>query len=78
MQGGGVEKVDAGPRGAVIAFRNDDFKNPSGLVDFLGRQGGSAQLRTDHKLVYRRAWQKSEDRMRGLARVMKDLVAIAA
>ena len=74
----GVAKVDAGPRGAVISFRNDDFKNPSGLVDFLGRERDSAQLRSDHKLVYRRAWQKSEDRMRGLARVMKDLAAIAA
>ena len=74
----GVDKVDAGPKGAVVSFRNDDFKNPSGLVDFLGRQRGSAQLRTDHKLVYRRAWQKSEDRVRGLSRLMADLAALAA
>ncbi len=73
-----VDKVDAGPKGAVVSFRNDDFKNPSGLVDFLGRQKGTAQLRTDHKLVYRRAWTKPEDRVRGLSRLMADLAAIAA
>jgi transcription-repair coupling factor (superfamily II helicase) len=74
----GVDKVDAGPRGAVISFRNDDFKNPSGLVDFLGRQRGAAQLRTDHKLVYRQEWRKSDERVRGLSRLMKNLAAIAA
>jgi transcription-repair coupling factor (superfamily II helicase) len=74
----GVSKVDAGPRGAVISFRNDDFKNPSGLVDFLGRQQGTAHLRTDHKLVCRRTWNKAEERVRGLTRVMRDLAAIAA
>jgi transcription-repair coupling factor (superfamily II helicase) len=74
----GVDKVDAGPRGAVISFRNDDFTNPSGLVDFLGRQRGVAQLRPDHKLVYRKAWQKSAERVRGLSRLMRDLAALAA
>jgi transcription-repair coupling factor (superfamily II helicase) len=74
----GVSKIDAGPRGAVISFRNDDFKNPSGLVDFLGRQQGTAHLRTDHKLVCRQAWNKAEERVRGLSRVMRDLAAIAA
>jgi transcription-repair coupling factor (superfamily II helicase) len=62
----------------VISFRNDNFKNPSGLVDFLGRQQGTAHLRTDHKLVCRRTWNKPEERVRGLTRVMRDLAAIAA
>ena len=74
----GIDKVDAGPRGAVISFRNNDFKNPSGLVDFLGRQRGAAQLRPDHKLVYRQEWRKSEERVRGLSRLMKNLAALAA
>ena len=74
----GVDKVDAGPRGAVISFRGDDFKNPSGLIDFLGRQRGAAQLRTDHKLVFRQEWRKSEERVRGLSRLMKNLAALAA
>ena len=72
----GVEKADAGPRGAVIAFRNDDFANPSGLVKFLSCQRGSAQLRTDHKLVYRQNWNKIGDRIRGLTDLVRELANI--
>ena len=28
----GVEKVDAGPKGMVIAFRRNEFNNPAGLM----------------------------------------------
>src|SRR5258706_9508661 len=34
----GVEKVDAGPKGAVLAFRQNHFANPPALVDFINRQ----------------------------------------
>ena len=30
-----VEKIDAGPKGATIAFRNNTFPNPSGLVRLI-------------------------------------------
>ncbi|NQW10931.1 MAG: transcription-repair coupling factor [Alphaproteobacteria bacterium] len=74
----GVEKVDAGPKGAIIAFRNNDFANPGGLVQFMQQQAGTVQLRPDHKLVYRRGWQKPEQRVLGVTRLMQELVAIAA
>ncbi len=74
----GVEKVDAGPKGAILAFRNNDFRNPAGLVSFMQKQAGTVQLRPDHKLVYRRAWAQPEHRVIGLTRLMQELVAIAA
>ena len=37
----GIEQIDAGPKGAVIAFRNKSFANPEGL-DRLHPQGGQA------------------------------------
>lgn len=73
----GVEKVDAGPKGAILAFRNSDFRNPGGLVSFMQKQAGTVQLRPDHKLVYRRPWDKPEQRVVGLTRLMQELVAIA-
>lgn len=72
-----VEKADAGPKGAVITFRNNDFANPGGLVEFMARQAGTVQLRPDHKLVYRRPWNKPQERVRGLTKLMQELVAIA-
>eukprot|EP01041_Mallomonas_annulata_P025650 gene25650-46739_t len=32
-----VSKIDVGPKGAVVTFRNDDFKNPAGLVGFIAK-----------------------------------------
>ena len=29
-----IAKIDAGPKGATISFRNDSFANPAGLIDF--------------------------------------------
>ena len=34
----GISQVDAGPKGAVIAFRNKRFANPQGLVKFMHDQ----------------------------------------
>ena len=73
-----VEKIDAGPKGAVIAFRNDSVKNLEGLLNLLEKEKNTAHIRTDHKLVYKRNWQKSSDRVNGLTRIMRDLAAIAA
>ena len=44
----------------------------------LEKEKNTAHIRTDHKLVYKRNWQKSSDRVNGLTRIMRDLAAIAA
>lgn len=74
----GIEKVDAGPKGAIVAFRNNSFANPEKLVTFMQQQAGSVQLRPDHKLVYRRAWNRPDQRVLGLTRLMEELAALAA
>ncbi len=73
----GVEKLDAGPKGAVVTFRDNSFANPSGLVTFITEQSGTVQLRPDHKLVYRRDWSDSQKRMTGVRRLMRQLAEIA-
>ncbi len=73
----GVEKLDAGPKGAVVSFRDNNFSNPSGLVSFITEQSGTVQLRPDHKLVYRRDWTDSQKRMTGVRRLMRKLAEVA-
>ena len=34
-----VEKIDAGPKGAVLSFRDNAFANPDGLVAYIARAG---------------------------------------
>lgn len=72
----GVEKLEAGPRGATLSFRKNLFANPAGLVAFIGQQGG-AKLRPDHKLVLLRDWQESRYRISGVLSMLESLAEIA-
>jgi len=74
----GVEKLDAGPKGAVVTFRDNNFANPAGLVTFIGEQSGTVSLRPDHKLVYRRDWTDPNKRSVGVRRFMRALAAVAS
>ncbi len=74
----GIDKVDAGPRGAVVSFRDNKFGNPAGLVDFITKQVGTARLRPDHKLVYQRAWDNPKERLSGVRRLVQSLAEVAA
>jgi len=73
----GVEKVDAGPKGAVVTFRGNSFANPIGLVQYIAQQGGAAKLRPDHKLVFVRAWDEPAKRVKLVQKLMGKLVEIA-
>jgi transcription-repair coupling factor (superfamily II helicase) len=74
----GVEKIDAGPKGAVIAFRNNSPPNPNGLVRYITEQGILAKLRPDQKLVLMRDWGTPEQRLKGATVIMRRLAAIGA
>jgi transcription-repair coupling factor (superfamily II helicase) len=74
-----VEKIDAGPKGAVVAFRDNIFANPDGLVAWLARdvKDGSAKLRPDMRLVFRRDWATPEERLKGATALLRQMVKIA-
>jgi transcription-repair coupling factor (superfamily II helicase) len=74
----GVERVDAGPKGAVLSFHNNTFARPDKLVMFIGSQVGTMKLRPDHKLVYTRTWDDTATRVKGVNRLMQDLAKLVA
>ena len=74
----GIEKVDAGEKGASITFRNNRFANPAGLVDFLQQNAATAKLRPDQKLVIMRNWEDTRERLRGITGILGHLARIAA
>ena len=73
----GIAKIDAGPKGAVVTFRNDQFANPAGLIDFLTRHPKTAKLRPDHRMVYQRDWQTTDERLAGVTNLTRTLSGIA-
>ena len=73
-----VSSVDAGPKGAVIAFRNGVFAEPAALVQWINGQGTLAKLRpADMKLVIMRNWARPEERLKGTRALMRTLVSLA-
>ncbi|MFT6559590.1 transcription-repair coupling factor [Sneathiella sp.] len=72
-----IEKIEAGPKGAVLTFRGNRFDNPGGLVAFISKQPGSAKLRADHKMVYTRSWDHPDDRLKGVLWLSQNLAKIA-
>jgi len=72
-----VDKVDSGPRGVVISFREGNFANPNGLVRFIAEHGSLAKVRPDHKIVFVKDWPRADNRLKGTAVLLRALVAIA-
>jgi len=72
-----VEKVDAGPKGVIVAFRDNLFANPAGLVRYVAEQGASAKVRPDMRVVFIREFESLRQRLSGARRILRALVDIA-
>lgn len=73
-----VAKIDVGPKGAVVSFRNDEFKNPLGLVQFVAKNQIAWKVRPDHKVVVKGEWETPEQRLTAAEKVLTELAKIAA
>ncbi|PNG24482.1 transcription-repair coupling factor [Methylocella silvestris] len=73
-----VEKVEAGPKGVIVSFRDNSFADPQGLVRYVSEQGPYAKVRPDMKIVFSREFERIEDRLEGTRKIMRALAAIAA
>jgi transcription-repair coupling factor (superfamily II helicase) len=72
-----VEKIETGPKGAVISFRDNSFANPDRLVGFIRQQGPAARVRPDMKVVFFEDWEEPQQRLRGTAAILRSLVELA-
>ncbi len=78
-----VEKLEAGPKGVVLSFRDNNFANPEGLIAFIREQGSGVRMRADPKdaknqqLVFFDDWERPEDRLKGTAAILRKLASIA-
>ncbi|MGE5271591.1 MAG: transcription-repair coupling factor [Thiohalocapsa sp.] len=73
----GIERIEAGPKGAVVTLRGNRFANPGGLVELIQKHAGTLKLRPDQKLVYLRSWDDEKERLAGVERLTQALVKIA-
>ena len=59
------------PKGAVIAFRKNQFANPEGLVAFMQKSRGGVKMQPDHKLVFKADWDLPEKRLKGVRALVR-------
>ena len=74
----GVAGIDAGPKGALISFRKNQFANPEGLVAFMQKARGRIKLQPDHRIVFKADWDLPELRLKGVRALAVELAKIAA
>ncbi len=72
-----VSKLDIGPKGAVLTFRNDTFANPMGLVRFIPTRP-DWKLRPDQKLLVKGEWPDAAGRLAAAEKIMRELARLAA
>jgi transcription-repair coupling factor (superfamily II helicase) len=75
-----VEKIEAGPKGVVLSFRDNQFANPEGLIAFIRERGKDAVIRNEksgQKLVFLSDWERPEERLKGTADILRRLAVIA-
>ena len=69
-----IDRVDAGPKGAIIGFRNDSPPNVDSLFVWLQQRKGAVKLRPDQKLSAIKAWPNIEKRIHGLRVLLKEIL----
>ena len=72
-----IAKIDVGTKGTLVAFHNDRFPDPAGLIAYATRLEGTIKLRPDSKLVVNRAWGDPNARLNGLLQLTRGLAGIA-
>ncbi|GLI91906.1 transcription-repair coupling factor [Methylocystis echinoides] len=72
-----VEKVDTGPKGVIVSFRDNHFADPAGLVRYVSEQGTQAKVRPDMRIVFIRDFETMKQRLAGTRRILRALVEIA-
>ena len=72
-----VEKLEAGPKGVIVAFRDNKFANPQGLVRFLAEQDSFAKVRPDMKVVFIRGFDNIAERLDVTRQILQTLASIA-
>ena len=71
-----VERIEVGPKGAVLAFRENIFSNPEGLIAYIGKHPEGARVRPDMKVVFFDEWETAPERLKGATGILRTLVGI--
>jgi len=73
-----VQKLDVGPKGVVMAFRENRFAEPEKLIQHIATSKGRMRVRPDHRLVVMQDTKSPTDRLKTARKVVDELARLAA
>lgn len=72
-----IERIDIGPKGAVLTLRDNKFPNPVGLVGLIQKNQAFWKIRPDQKIVVKGDWPTPDERLKVAERITTDLARVA-
>jgi transcription-repair coupling factor (superfamily II helicase) len=72
-----IEKVDVGPKGVVIAFKDHLFPNPHKLMAYIQDPKVNAKFRPDQKIVFSREWDSPAKRAKSVRTICSNLAKLS-
>lgn len=75
-KGAGIARLDAGPKGIVLAFRNNKFANPTALIDHIAKHTGRIKLRGDQTLFIAAETKGDAERLTIASRIASEIAAL--
>ncbi len=74
----GVAKVEAGPKGVLLAFHDNRFARPERLVGYIADHAKTMRVRSDHRLVISGETRTPLERLKRVQALVQDLTRLAA
>ena len=71
-----IEKIDAGPKGISLSFRDDHFAEPERLIDWITKQHDRVQFRPDHSLFIRVQLQDTTMQVPACRDIIQQLISL--
>jgi transcription-repair coupling factor (superfamily II helicase) len=72
----GIERIDTGPKGAVLSFRDNRFAKPEALLNYVERNVRYLKARPDNKIVYSAEWKTDTDKIAAIRKLSADIAGL--
>jgi transcription-repair coupling factor (superfamily II helicase) len=75
-----IEKIEAGPKGLLLTFKDNKAKNPDKLIAYLQRpdvvKSGAVKIRPDQKLFFARDFSDVDQRRKETVQLVKGIASL--
>ena len=68
-----IDRLDAGPKGAVLTFRNNLFAKPDALLAYVDKHPRTLKVRPDQKLVFTHEWKDVADKIATVKKLVGEI-----